>query len=224
MPRASRTPPLEFDSLDEVAAALREDGGRFSTPRRTVLLALFAAEGPVSADYLARGSAGATRLDVSTVYRTLERLEELGIVRHVHVGHGPGLYALARSAEREYLVCEACHGVASVDATMLDAARAEIRKATGYEARFGHFPIVGLCRSCAGQRHARPAAGRAHPLESSHSHEHSHGELTHAHPHTSHDHDHDHDEHNHEHSHDDRLHTHPHVHQPGLVDHHQHED
>jgi len=46
-------------------------------------------------------------------YRNLETLEEVGLVRHVHLGHGPGLYALA-APEHEYLVCESCHAVRTV--------------------------------------------------------------------------------------------------------------
>lgn len=237
MPRSSRSPLHAFDSLDEIAAALRANGGRFSVTRRRVLEALFAADGAVSADHIARGLDGRTRrLDLTSVYRSLERLEELGVVRHVHIGHGPGLYALAGSGEREYLVCERCHEVTSVDAARLDSTRAEIRDATGYEACFSHFPIVGLCPGCriAIDREpdprldlARPTRGGKmthddeHSHDKPHTHEHSHGDVVHAHPHT--EHEHEHVEHDHEHSHDDRLHAHPHVHEEELLDKHEHE-
>ncbi len=237
MPHASRSPRLAFDSLDEIAAALRRDGGRFSATRRRVLEALFAVDGPVSADRIARGVDGRTRrLDLTSVYRTLERLEELGVVRHVHIGHGPGLYALARSGEREYLVCERCDEVTSVDAARLDSTRAEIREATGYQARFSHFPIVGLCPRCTTAIDrgpdpsldlVRPTSGGKmnhhdeHSHDRPHTHEHAQGDVVHAHPHT--EHEHEHVEHDHEHSHGDRLHAHPHVHEEGLEDQHQHE-
>ncbi len=237
MPHASQSPRLAFDSLDEIAAALRANGGRFSATRRRVLEALFAADGPVSADHIARGPDGKTRpLDLTSVYRTLERLEELGVVRHVHIDHGAGLYALAGSGEREYLVCDRCHEVSSVDAARLDPTRAEIREATGYQARFSHFPIVGLCPRCsfAIDQGSDPSLDLVrltrggtmthddeHQHGKPHTHEHSHGEVAHAHPHT--EHDHEHVEHEHEHSHGDQLHAHPHVHEEGLIDQHQHE-
>ncbi|WP_302182739.1 transcriptional repressor [Paraconexibacter antarcticus] len=44
--------------------------------------------------------------DLSSVYRNLERLEALGVVRHVHLDHGPGLYTLQRDSDTDYLVCE----------------------------------------------------------------------------------------------------------------------
>jgi Fur family ferric uptake transcriptional regulator len=82
------------------------------------------------------------------VYRNLETLEQVGIVRHVHFGHGPGLYQLVTGAELEYLACESCSAVRVVPARDLDGVREAIRHAFGFEARFGHFPIVGLCPEC----------------------------------------------------------------------------
>jgi Fur family transcriptional regulator, ferric uptake regulator len=174
---APRIPPLPVADLDDAAVALRRRGGRLSQPRRQVLEALFAADGPVSAEYIAGGLGGATTpVELTSVYRALEHLEGLGVARHVHLGHGPGLYALARAEEREYLVCERCDRVTSVEAGRLDGVREQIREAFGYHARFSHFPIVGLCDACANANEGRAAAHGDH--------QHSHGHRVHAHPHT----------------------------------------
>jgi len=145
---APRRPPLAVSDLDEAADAVRAAGGRLTTARRAVLEALLAAGRPVSAEQIADGLAG--RAPLVSVYRNLDWLEELGLVRHIHVGHGAGLYRLAAEAEFEYLVCERCGAMSAVDARALDRARAEIFKAAGYEARFDHFPVHGLCAGCAG--------------------------------------------------------------------------
>jgi Fur family transcriptional regulator, ferric uptake regulator len=172
MTDAPRREPLAFEDLDGVVDAIRERGGRVTAARRLVLEALFAAEGPVSAEYIADGLGGQmVRSDVSSVYRNLELLEELGAVRHVHLGHGPGLYALEAGAPREYVVCEDCGRVEAVEASRLDGVRELIRAELGYEAGFGHFPIVGRCAGCAGAGGER--AG----------HVHSHGGYVHSHPH-----------------------------------------
>jgi Fur family ferric uptake transcriptional regulator len=149
MPHAPHSPPLAFSNIEDVAVELRRRGGRFSGPRRAVLEALFAAKGPVPADEIASGLGGKLPvLELSSVYRSLEYLEEMGAVRHVHLGHGPGLYVLTGGTEREYLVCERCHEVTEVEAHQLDPLRREIRERFGHEARFSHFPIVGLCANC----------------------------------------------------------------------------
>ena len=143
MTHAPNRPPLAYRDIDDVARALREAGGRFSAARRRVLEALFAAEAPLPADAVAPG------LDRASVYRALEYLEELGVVRHVHLGHSPGLYSLTGGAEREYLSCERCHRITALEAERLDAVRDLIEAEFGYRARFSHFPIVGLCADCA---------------------------------------------------------------------------
>lgn len=150
LPRLGPSHPV--NSVEAAVDAMRERGLRVSAARRLVLEALFAADAPVSAEKIAAGVAGRVpRSDLASVYRNLETLEELGLVRHVHLGHGPGLYALAASDEREYLVCESCDAVRAVPAYALDEAREAIRARHGFEARFSHFPIVGLCPECAAE-------------------------------------------------------------------------
>jgi Fur family ferric uptake transcriptional regulator len=148
-------PPLALPSVDAAAAAVRRCGLRLSSARRLVLEALFAAEHPVTADELAGGLGGRVPpSDLASVYRNLETLEQLGLVHHVHAGHGPGLYALARG--REYVLCERCGDLRALPSTALAPVREALREALGYEARFTHFPLVALCGSCG------PAGGGAH--------------------------------------------------------------
>src|SRR3712207_1173155 len=87
-------PPHPASDLDAALRTLRGRRLRFSSARRLVLEALYAAPGPVTAEQIASGLGG--RLpssDLASVYRNLETLEEVGLVRHVHLGHGPGRYA-----------------------------------------------------------------------------------------------------------------------------------
>ena len=86
--------------------------------------------------------------DIASVYRNLETLERIGVVRHMHHGHGPGLYALAGHEDAEYLVCESCGTSRPVDSAELDEVRALVRDRFGFEARFSHFPLFGLCERC----------------------------------------------------------------------------
>jgi Fur family ferric uptake transcriptional regulator len=146
MTRAPERPALDLGSAEDILATLRAAGHRVSAPAARVLDVLFAADGPVSADHIAGAHPS---LERTSVYRNLERLEALGVVSHVHVGHGPGLYALARGADREYLTCDRCGRVTTVDPGALDGVRATLRADFGHHARFSHFPIHGLCAGCA---------------------------------------------------------------------------
>lgn len=128
---------------------LRARGLRVSAARRLVLEALVVADGPMSAEQVASGIGGRVPCsDLASAYRNLEVLEQIGVVRHVHLRHGPGLYALALDGEREYLTCERCADFLPVAPDALDSVRALIERRFGYVARFTHFPIVGLCVAC----------------------------------------------------------------------------
>ena len=148
---------MQFLDLEGAISALRTQGLRISLARRRILHALFAAPGPLSAEAIVESGASAPTkdgrqdalLDAASVYRNLEAFERAGIVRHVHLGHGPGLYALVGEGEREYLYCERCHTATEVTPAELNDLRELIRGRFGYEARFAHFPIVGICRRCA---------------------------------------------------------------------------
>lgn len=159
MTKAPRRDPVSFNDLDEAAAAVRARGLRLSSARRAVLNALFAAQGPVSAEEIADGLGGRVMAsEISSVYRNLERLEELGLVRHLHAGHGPGLYVLESDTEVGYLACERCDRIIAIDGERLGAVRAAVRMTGGFEADFGHFPLIGVCGECARETHARPTS------------------------------------------------------------------
>jgi Fe2+ or Zn2+ uptake regulation protein len=135
------TPAVQATTAPAAFAAVRASGLRLSTARRLLLHALFDSDRPLSADDLAGDG------DVASAYRNLEVLEEVGLVRHVHLGHGPGLYHPA-GREREFVVCESCGAVRAVAPDELDDVRAAVLAAVGYRARFTHFPLAGLCPAC----------------------------------------------------------------------------
>ena len=89
------------------------------TPQREQVLAAVRQLGHATPEQI---SEPVTGVDVTTVYRTLELLEELGLVRHAHLGHGAPSY---RPAEDEHIhvVCHACGSVVDADPALVDAAR-----------------------------------------------------------------------------------------------------
>ena len=116
--------------------------------RRMIVGYLFEAGAPVSAQQIATGL-DRTPLDLASVYRNLETLEQHGVIRHFHAGHGPGRYVLVGGGEHEYLACDRCGAVAEVDRSELDPVRDRVQNRFGYEVGFTHFPMVGLCPRCA---------------------------------------------------------------------------
>lgn len=144
----STGPTLHFKSADAVLRTLRERGLRISTARRMIVNFLFEAEAPASAQQIAAGL-DRTPLDLASVYRNLETLQEQGVVRHFHAGHGPGRYVLIGGDEREYLACDRCGAIEEVNRSDLDSLREEVKERFGFAVGFAHFPMVGLCPRCA---------------------------------------------------------------------------
>jgi Fur family ferric uptake transcriptional regulator len=148
---------LAHEDLASAMTLVRDSGLRLSAARRLVLEALLAADGPMSAEQIARGIGGRVpSSDIGSVYRNLQAFDDIGLVRHVHLGHGPGLHTLAVAGEREYLTCDRCAAYRAVAPEELDAARGLIERRFGYRASFTHFPIVGLCPGCAAALRDRP--------------------------------------------------------------------
>lgn len=147
--------PESIDGLEGAVEILHSHGLRLSTARRLVLETLADAEGPLTAEDISAGGGVLARSDLATVYRNLETLERIGIVRHMHLGHGPGRYEFGTERPCEHLLCESCGDHRAVDPAELEAVRRIVLERFGFRARFTHFPLCGLCADCARRQDVR---------------------------------------------------------------------
>ena len=86
-------------------------------------------------------------VNLSTVYRTLEALEELRVVDHVHLGHGRAVYHLTDETH-QHLFCERCERVQELPIAKLRPLFAMLEQEFAFELDRRHFAIVGRCREC----------------------------------------------------------------------------
>ena len=129
-------------------ALLSQEGRRRTAPRQAIVECLLAAPGHVTADEVAADvQKRFPSVNISTVYRTLDTLEELGVIDHVHLGHGRAIYHLA-DEDHQHLVCERCESVEELPATKLRSLMRTIERDHGFEVDRRHFAIVGVCRDC----------------------------------------------------------------------------
>lgn len=137
------------DRLGNLIAELRGRGARVTGARRSILSELVSAEGHLTADELAaRVQKAQPDLHLSTVYRCLDALEHLGLVDHVHLGHGRAVYHLTDDPH-QHLVCEACGVVIEVpDSTFADLGD-NLDRRYGFTIRPNHFAVLGRCSACA---------------------------------------------------------------------------
>lgn len=86
-------------------------------------------------------------VDVTTVYRTLELLEELGLVKHAHLGHGAPSYRPADD-DHVHVVCHSCQSVIDAPGDLVDALERRLRDERDFQLDRAHFTVFGRCGAC----------------------------------------------------------------------------
>lgn len=129
-------------------ADLRNRGYRLTPQRQLVLEAVEKLEHSTPDDILVEVRRTASGVNISTVYRTLELLEELGLVSHAHLGHGAPTYHLADQHHHMHLMCRDCSQVIEADMELATSFTRKLRDTLGFDTDMKHFAIFGRCRDC----------------------------------------------------------------------------
>jgi len=133
---------------DELAAKLHSLGYRLTPQRQLVLQAVETLGHGTPDEILCEVQQHASAVNVSTIYRTLEVLEELGLVRHAHLSDRAPTYHSVTDHEHFHLVCRNCHRVISVDPDVVAPLVGRLREEQGFVIDVGHLAIFGECVEC----------------------------------------------------------------------------
>jgi Fur family ferric uptake transcriptional regulator len=87
-------------------------------------------------------------VNITTVYRTLDLLESLGLVAHTHLSHGAPVYHLAGDRGHVHLVCHRCGTVDEVTPEVFDGLRRSLEQQRGFLLDVGHVALFGICVNC----------------------------------------------------------------------------
>ena len=143
---------------DAVREQLRARGLRWTPQRRLILDVITEAQGHVTgSEFVDRCRARDPDTTPSTVYRTLDVLEELGIVAHAHGVDGREEFHVLPAAEHGHLHCTNCHGAWEVDAGEARQLVAALERSRGFRVQLSHLSISGLCSECRGAQSVAPA-------------------------------------------------------------------
>lgn len=138
------------DPWGAVGDRLRERGLRWTPQRRTVIEVLSETDGHVTgAELVERCRVRDPSTIPSTVYRTLDVLEELGLVRHGHGADGREEFHVLPEQEHGHLHCVDCGATWEIGRERAHAIASAFRAADGFEIDIGHVTVVGRCRACA---------------------------------------------------------------------------
>src|SRR4051794_38388343 len=136
---------------------LREKGYRL-TPQRELVLAAVEQLGHATPDeVLAKVHEQSAAVNISTVYRTLELLEELGLVRHTHITDRTPTYHSKATEDHVHLVCRGCGTVFDAQPEEFDPMTTALRDDHGFEPDLGHLTVFGRCQTCQAGELLEPA-------------------------------------------------------------------
>lgn len=124
---------------------LRGSGKRL-TPQREQVLRAVDELGHATPDQVYDALGG--EVNQSTVYRNLEVLEELGLIRHTHLSDRAPTYHSVGDHEHFHLVCRNCRTVISVDAGEAQDFVEKLRTEHGFTPDVGHLTMFGWCSDC----------------------------------------------------------------------------
>ena len=128
---------------------LRARGYRITPQRQLVLDAVVALQHGTPDEICAEVQRTAPGVNLSTVYRALELLEELGLVTHAHLGHGAPTYHASGAIDHLHLVCRVCGAVIETDVALAESLVGMLAERHGFETDVAHFAIYGRCQGCA---------------------------------------------------------------------------
>ena len=145
-PRTSAWPAPWAD----VRERLRAGGLRWTPQRRMLIEVLSRSDGHVTASELVERCREVDPATTpSTVYRTLDVLEQLGIVRHAHGADGREEFHVLPDADHGHLHCLGCRETWEIGEEEAAALVKALRLERGFQVDLSHVSVAGLCRECA---------------------------------------------------------------------------
>lgn len=130
-------------------STLRSRGYRLTPQRELVLHAVESLGHATPDEILGEVRQDSQAVNISTVYRTLELLEDLGLVRHAHITDRAPTYHSAAAPAHVHLVCRECKGITEVSTATVDDLVRAVRREHGFVTDVGHLTVFGTCRACA---------------------------------------------------------------------------
>ena len=133
------------------SGTLRKLGYRLTPQRIMILEAVERADSHISAEEMyTQVHRRYPYINISTVYRTLELLEKLGLVIKTDFGEGRVRYHPVDKGHHHHLVCQECGAIIDIDESTLARLQDVLLARYNFSASLKHVAIFGLCSNCRG--------------------------------------------------------------------------
>ena len=126
---------------------LHQRGLRMTPQRQLVLDAVRALGHATPEQICTQVQRAAPAVNITTVYRTLDLMERIGLLRHTHLGHGAPTYS-EQEHQHLHLVCHQCGNVVEAPTGLMDSLAARLRDESGFALDVTHVALSGHCRDC----------------------------------------------------------------------------
>ncbi len=141
----------KFETANKWLECLKDNGYRITAPRQAVVETIAQSNyslSPLDVFELARKKY--PRLGLVTVYRTVEKLEELGCLQRVHLPTSCQGFVPAATGHQHLLICEKCGRVLFFDgdSEKMDMLIGEVAEMSGYAVRNHWLQLFGVCPIC----------------------------------------------------------------------------
>jgi len=133
----------------DIAGELSKQGYRMTPQRMMILSAIESSDDHISAEEIyAQIVAKYPNVNISTVYRTLELLERLGLVTKTDLGEGRVRYHPAEKGHHHHLICRECGAIIDLDESLLTSLKSTLLREYKFSADLRHLAILGRCVNC----------------------------------------------------------------------------
>jgi Fur family ferric uptake transcriptional regulator len=143
---------VKLPAPDELRSLLHERGWRLTPQRELILEAIREADEHIAPEAIYQSvSRPSEAINRSTVYRTLEMLEGLGLLRHAHLDEGETRYQRALDTAHVYFICLSCGAIQEAPAEPIKAALNEALGGIGlggFRVDPTHHAVAGTCAEC----------------------------------------------------------------------------
>jgi len=140
---------LENPSATEWIKLLQDSGYRQTASRNTIVEIILETDRALEPlEIFEIGRKRQKGLGLVTVYRTLERLEALGLVQRVHQPGACNMYLRAARGHEHLLICTACGKAEFFDGDDLSCLMDRVAEKSGYQITDHWFQLFGLCADC----------------------------------------------------------------------------
>jgi len=133
----------------DITGRLSELGYRLTPQRMIILSSIENSDDHISAEEIyAQVMAKYPKVNISTVYRTLELLKRLGLVTETDLGGGRVRYHPAEKGHHHHLVCQECGAIIALDESLLSSLKSVLLREYKFSADLRHLAIFGRCVNC----------------------------------------------------------------------------